>query len=216
MEIILALMALAATPFGAAMLDKPTRGRFVKYVKVHAPTKKEVARKYQSLVAGEVAQVAALEPRSKDHWNADGALQALWQEAFVFLAIKGQETEFNTVLRKMERHEAELKADRDMVGTYERMVQRATDSSSSAYYSYSHTRDVKASLTKYKQRLAREIAIRENEYTPNQRVIRDLIVKYDLKSMEELRYKNDLVRLATGKRLPAFDYVALTAYTVNK
>lgn len=213
MEIILALMALAATPFGAAMLDKPTRGRFVKYVKVHAPTKKEVARKYQSLVAGEVAQVAALEPRSKDHWNADGALQALWQEAFVFLSLKNREAEFSTVLKIMAAHEKELEPYEARHTQANVSLFRAKEMGRHGYYFMSEAQSLEANTLRELNKKKRD---HEREFTANQKVMRDLAVKYKLRSVDELKYHNDLVRLASGPKLPTFDYVALTAYTVNK
>lgn len=213
MEIILALMALAATPFGAAMLDKPTRGRFVKYVKVHAPTKKEVARKYQSLVAGEVAQVAPLEPRSKDHWKADGALQTLWQEAFVFLSLKNREAEFSTVLKIMAAQEKELLPYETRYREASGLVFRAKEIGRQGYHYMTQAEQLEANALRELNKKKRD---HEREFTANQKVVRDLVVKYKIHSVEELKYHNDLVRLATGAKLPTFDYVALTAYTVNK
>jgi hypothetical protein len=214
MEIILALMALAATPFGAALLDGPTRRRVTKYVKVHVtgPEGKvtEAVRKYQSPVAGVVKAVAPIERRSADHWQADGALQVLWQEAFVFLALKDREAEFKRVLAKMAKDEIDLKPYETRFNVAYEQYMRATSGSFYSRYEY------RERMTTAENLLKAEKKGQEYKYHGNEKVIRELALKYKLRSMDEVKYHNDLVRLASGPKLPSLDFVALTAYTGNK
>lgn len=196
MEIILALMLLGATPFGAALLDKPTRKRFVKFAKSHASN--SIFSKDEG---GHItmAEALKLEPRNKD-WKADTALQTLWQEAFNYWSIQDREATFKSALDKHMNYLAETDSLKKNVETYK---ESRLDSYSRTYYRL---------CAEMIAGLQSEIKARTDEYKNSLTTDEEKAITLHLKYGKEIYYHNDLIRLSAQKTLPRLDYVALTSY----
>jgi hypothetical protein len=190
MEIILALMALAATPFGAALLGKPTRKRFVKYAKAHDPRKA-----HQTM-----AEVLALEPRDKD-WSKDKALMDMWDEAFFLFGLHNWKTQVDEVVVQFRTESLKVEAAR-----------QEWEQAKSAYHNH---RGFSETLWE-----ARELAEQNYNYVKDScsrrfspidlKIIR-ISQKYNVNSFTELRYKQDLIRHADAENFNySVDMLALT------
>lgn len=188
MEIILALMALAATPFGAAMLDKPTRGRFVKFAKAHNPRKRQT-----------VAEFLAIEPRNKD-WSSDRALMTLWEECFKFYSLANAERRFDEIVgrfREEERKVIEAKAN--------------LDRANAKYDATSHFSEPLWEA-RFQARMAYDEVRRYSsaKFVGADKDLIDLAKKYNANNAMELRYKQDLIRLTNTENFTyGLDFLAI-------
>lgn len=180
-------MALAATPFGAAMLDKPTRGRLVRYVQVHAKKEKQTLGESMRLV-----------PREKD-WGADTALMELWDDAFKFFSVR----DATRVLKNsLTINRAYVEGRKTLKAEYEAYKEDYYDFYSYSKYASEKIIDMERDIRKF------DTAYR-NSLPLGGLTLLELNEKYG----GEIVFNNDLVRIAAQPEVPVFDFLALTAYT---
>lgn len=192
MEIILLIAALAATPLGAAMLNKPTRNRAVKYVRAHKRRSKTLT------------EFVALMPRNKD-WGPDRDLQQMWDEAFAWYQIRNREEVLRWAMEKQESYLKESAPLEEERGVLKIEMEHYAASG----HGYSSVRAKHDEIS----RLNRELSVIRREFaralSSDEKTVLGLYTKYG----RDVQYGNDLIRLAAKPVLPQLDYVALTAYT---
>lgn len=200
MEIIFALMLLGATPVGAAMLNKPTRNRFVKYLQVHIvnPAKG---------ITGDAddPELETVKKRSAEYWKADGALAELWQEAFNWWVIPNRE---NVLESALEKHKM-WRSGRDPLEQELEELQKEYDED--GYYSNWSYEHFSKQQSKYNDLLDEIDMAYGNSLSPEEKFALEL----DKKHKKEIHYGNDLIRISAQENLPALDFIALTRYTSN-
>lgn len=190
MEIVLALMLLGASPFGAAMLDKPTRNRVVRFAQVHNPFRDK-----------DPDVSLALEPRNKD-WSADERLAAMWTEAFEYYKIARRDSKLKWALDKRKSYQEMRAKIAPLLDKAEKDVRTAENGGVYISIHDKQTiRDGRATLT----RMTNEYY---NGLDKDEKFLLGLVDKYGM----ELYYNQDLIRLAATPELPVFDYGALAVY----
>lgn len=181
MEIILALMALAATPFGAALLDGPTRKRAGKILRANKNAKKPVQ------VGG------ALEKRNKD-WTADLALADMWQDCFDWLSIQDRDEWYDRVVAFAEDSNKKVKA----LNVSLREVQKDYNDLFENYYYSEYTAREQEILRKEDARLRK--AKEKTKALPSDMLKEGEVIMGLIKKYGDRFHKNDLLAAISQPR----------------
>lgn len=198
MEIILLIAALAATPFGAALLaDKPTQKRVARFVDIHWLQPLEEKVKPASLAPSVIpAEYGKLEPKDRNE-QAHKKLAELWQDAFDWFSIP----DAAEVLRGAKYIEAErveyVTPEKEVLENIQ--YRKMKSGSYFGFFELEH---------RAMDRLNDAIEV-ANEMFPmssDQAKALALSKKYGWELVD-----NDLIRLARKKQMPTFDYIALTS-----
>lgn len=198
MEIILLIAALAATPFGAALLaDKPTQKRVARFVDIHWLQPLEEKVKPASLAPSVIpAEYGKLEPKDRNV-QAHKKLAELWQDAFDWFAIENVAEVLRGAKHIRETRMEYVEPQRERVETIQ-----ACQKSSGNYFGY-YALEIKATEALNE---VMEDAKKLFPMSSDQAKALALSEKYGWELID-----NDLIRLARKKQMPTFDYIALTS-----
>lgn len=206
MEIILSLMFVITPLFTAlltlgAVVGKPTRKRLYKVARVHWVPKFKRKSLAPSIVTSDMV---ALSPRNKD-WGPDGKLTQMWKDAFDYWQIENPQEVM-----------ASYRVKADKLKEHRIALETTIELSNKLYQDFLNSRgsvDVNGAV-EAKERAAtarRRLATVDSDYlrtmTSDERVMERLVKRYG----SEVYYNNDMVRLSAQKRMPTFDYIALTS-----